>query len=285
MATLQENIRQANSDFNAIKAEIVNAGVEVSEGTKTEEYSVKIRQVYEKGVDDANEEIEHLNDRLEQIIGGGTTGYKSHYHEFWDNYQQNGDRTNYQGAFMGYGWTEKTLKPKYDMTPSRADNMFKVVTSMQIDFVEYLKKLDVTLDFSQCTNFNETFSYCKFDRIGVVDTTSATNLGTTFSNSGMRTIDKLVLKSDGSQTFSSPFNNCTNLENIIIEGVIGKNGFNIQHSTKLSKASIESIINALSITTSGLTVTLSKTAVNNAFTTDEWNTLIATKSNWTISLV
>ena len=54
--------------------------------------------------------------------------------------------------------------------------------------------------------------------------------------------------------------------------------------TKLSKASITSIINGLSADTSGNTVTLSKTAVNNAFTDDEWATLIATKSNWTISL-
>ena len=54
--------------------------------------------------------------------------------------------------------------------------------------------------------------------------------------------------------------------------------------TKLSKASIESIINGLSADTSGLTVTISKTAVNNAFTDEEWATLIATKPNWTISL-
>ena len=64
--------------------------------------------------------------------------------------------------------------------------------------------------------------------------------------------------------------------------------------TLLSKASITSIINALSSTTSGLTVTLSKTAVNTAFETEsggadgstsqEWLALATTKSNWTISL-
>lgn len=64
---------------------------------------------------------------------------------------------------------------------------------------------------------------------------------------------------------------------------------------KLSKPSITSIINCLSTTTSGLTVTLSKTAVNNAFetsegvadgsTSQEWLNLVATKTNWTISLV
>ena len=76
---------------------------------------------------------------------------------------------------------------------------------------------------------------------------------------------------------------------------ITKNGFDVQWSTELSKESIISIINALSDTTTALTVTLSKTAVNNAFetakgnadgsTSEEWAALIATKQNWTISLV
>jgi hypothetical protein len=67
--------------------------------------------------------------------------------------------------------------------------------------------------------------------------------------------------------------------------VIGQKNFNVHWSPKLSKASIESIINALSSTTSGLTVTISKTAKEAVFTTEEWATLIATKPNWTISLV
>ena len=57
---------------------------------------------------------------------------------------------------------------------------------------------------------------------------------------------------------------------------------------KLTKASLTSIINGLSADTSGLTVTLSKTAVNNAFGgTDsaEWLELVAIKPNWTISLI
>ena len=220
------------------------------------------------------------------IIGNNyDKGKQDEYDAFWDEYQQNGARTNYQHAFSGHGWTEKTFKPKYDMMPSRGDGMFRLNTTMTGDFVELLKTLDVTLDFSKCTNFNDAFSYCYFDRIGIIDTTSASNLGTTFAYSRIRTIDKLVLKSDGSQKYSNPFASQEHLENLTIEGTIGQNGFNVQYSTKLSKASITSIINALSTTTSGLTVTLSQTAVNNAFTTDEWNALIATKSNWTISLV
>jgi hypothetical protein len=75
------------------------------------------------------------------------------------------------------------------------------------------------------------------------------------------------------------------LEELYCEGTLDITGLNLKDSTKLNKASIESIISVLSTTTTGLSITLSKTAVNNAFTTDEWNALIGTRTNWTISLV
>jgi hypothetical protein len=91
------------------------------------------------------------------------------------------------------------------------------------------------------------------------------------------------------------FESLYGLKEVRFNGTIGQNGLNFQWSTKLSKASIESVITALSPNTSGLSVTLSKTAVNAAFETSvgakdgsasaEWATLIATKQNWTINLV
>ena len=83
-----------------------------------------------------------------------------------------------------------------------------------------------------------------------------------------------------------------NVQNLIIEGTIGQNGLNLQHSKKLSKESITSVINALSTSTGGLSITLSKTAVDNAFynnivvgsNTMEWGQLVASRSNWTINL-
>ena len=41
------------------------------------------------------------------------------------------------------------------------------------------------------------------------------------------------------------FINCTALEDLVIEGVIGNNGFSVQWSTKLSHDSLMSIMNAL----------------------------------------
>ena len=65
-----------------------------------------------------------------------------------------------------------------------------------------------------------------------------------------------------------------------------------QYSTNLTTASLTSIINGLNADVTGQTLTLSKTAVNNAFGididdvwtwTDEWNILRDSKSNWTFS--
>ena len=79
-----------------------------------------------------------------------------------------------------------------------------------------------------------------------------------------------------------------------VEGVIGQNGFDVHWSTNLKTASIVSIVEALSDSTSGLSVTLSQTAVNNMvfpFTSERtgitygsWSELEGTKTNWTISL-
>ena len=96
-------------------------------------------------------------------------------------------------------------------------------------------------------------------------------------------------------SFNSVFLNAHSLKNVVFLGSIANGGLDLQWSTQLSKASITSLINALSETTSALSVTLSRTAVNAAFETSagakdgvssaEWATLIATKPNWTISLV
>lgn len=110
--------------------------------------------------------------------------------------------------------------------------------------------------------------------------------------SSLTTIQQLDLTS-GSY-INTMFTGCTSLVNLTMTGTIKSSGFNVSPCVKLSKDSITSVINALSSTTTGKSVTLSKTAVNTAFetssgagdgsTSEEWTTLIATKFNWTISL-
>lgn len=228
---------------------------------------------------------------------GFEAGEKSAYDTFWDKYQDFGRRVVYQYMFCGQGWNSTTFRPKYDMQPTNAEGMFRNATfdwASNVDLVSILENCDVVLDFSKCQYLSYAFYYAQFTRLGVIDATSAYSIAYTFTNSGrLHTIEKVIVHENLQYTDS--FAGCSNLENLIIEGSIGKNGFNTKDCIKLSKASHTSIINALSATTTGLTVTFSLTAVNKAFETSEgandgsssgeWTDLIATKSNWTISLL
>ena len=108
----------------------------------------------------------------------------------------------------------------------------------------------------------------------------------------LKTIE--VVRCNENTTLLSTFLNCTALENVRFEGVIGQT-VSFQSSNKLSKESIIDAIEHLSTTASGKTISFTQIAVNKAFETSEgandgstsaeWNALIAPKSNWTISLV
>ena len=150
------------------------------------------------------------------------------------------------------------------------------------------------LDTSNGTNFYGMFSGCaKLTTIPQLDTSNGTNFSQMFIGCTKLTTIPQLDTSKGTN-FSHMFSSCTNLTNLTMTGTIKANGMDLHYSTKLSKASIISVINALSDTTNALKVQLSKTAVNNAFetsdgvadgsTSEEWTTLIATKANWTIAL-
>lgn len=220
-------------------------------------------------------------------------GKKAEYDAFWDEFQENGVRRRYGYAFSR--WLDTIFYPKYDIVCTESANWLFAASKIT-DLKGRLQECGVVLDTSGATSIAEAFAYSTLTRIPTVSTLSTTGLTYAFASSfALVEIEKIILKDNGSQSFNSTFVRCDSLEKIIFEGVIGQNGFNVQWSTKLSKASITSIINALSSTTGGLTVTLSKTAVNTAFETSagagdgstsaEWQSLIATKSNWTISLI
>ena len=105
-----------------------------------------------------------------------------------------------------------------------------------------------------------------------------------------------TLNFENVQYANNTFLNCSKLEEVRITGTITckytTGGLYLGACTLLSRESIESIVNHLSDTI-GMTLTLSSTAVTNAFgstTATEWIELITPKSNqynglWTISLV
>lgn len=242
-----------------IKKAIKSNGVELSDDAPVSEYAGKIEGLFD-------------------------AGKKAEYDALWDNLQNYGTRQWYRYAFISE-WNNNNFFPKYDLVPKQYSyGMFwgNRVTNL----AKRLEECGVILDTSGVDDFGTFFSNSLSVRLPTTSTVSASYLNNIFQNSYAETIDKLILKNDGSQTFStSMFASCSLLKNIVIEGIIGQNGFNISWSKLLTKESITSIINALSSITAGLTVTISLTAVNTAFSSEEWETLAATKSNWTISLI
>ena len=256
----------------------------------SEGYSVGRAEGHEDGFTEGRET--GFNEGFDSglVVGkadGIEQGKQAEYDRFWDAYQQNGTLTNYERCFAGRGWTAENFKPKYDIVPVTITQMFSAAALPNCDLDELAAKAGVSIDFSKATTFTEPFLWGVVVKVGTIDTRSAENLQTIFGYAyKLKTIRLLILKDDGSQLFgNNSFNYCNELVDLTIQGVIGTTGANLQWSTKLSKDSITSVVNALSSTTSGLSITLSKTAVNNAFTTAEWNTLAGTKTNWTINLV
>lgn len=223
---------------------------------------------------------------------GFEAGKKSEYDAFWDSYQEYGNRTTtYEYAFARNGWTDVTFKPKYDLiVKSTANQMF--YTSYITNLKKTLSDCGVVLDTSEATNFNGMFQQARTTHVPTLDMRKATSTSHAFSYSYIEEIEKIIVAE--TVPWQSAFMNCSRLKHLFVEGVIGQNGFNVQWSTMLSRESIESIINALSTTTSGLTVTLSKKAVDAAIKLAEpdddstssgwWAWLIGTRPNWTISL-
>ena len=206
------------------------------------------------------------------------TGKKSEYDAFWDTYQDNGNRTNYANAFGGVGWTDTLFKPKYNMQITDSYMMFRNTK------VTDLSNLSVLLDFSKSINMQYMFQWATTKHIGVIDMSNMGGqthgmLGYTYY---LHTIDKIIVTER--VIFSSDaLMQARLLANITFEGVIG-NSIDFQWSP-LTKESITNIIEHLSPTVAGQTVTFKRSAKEAAFTDDEWAELISTKPNWTFSLI
>ncbi|MBQ8747368.1 MAG: hypothetical protein IJZ08_05810 [Clostridia bacterium] len=213
---------------------------------------------------------------------GKVEGMQAEYNRFWDAYQQNGARVSYENAFGGVGWTDALFNPKYDMQPNNSYMMFRSTG------IKDLTNLNVAVDFSKSTNMQYMFQWARVEKIGTFDARSCNNLNNTFTYVlYLHTIEKLILRDDGTNAFTQTFTEANALQNITIEGVIG-NTLDMRSCKKLSQDSIYSIIRALSDTASGKSVTLAQAAVVSAFgSTDSghWLILCDEKRNWTISLV
>ena len=258
---------------------------------KPSEMTAGVEAVHAKGYDNGHTEgysEGHLIGTEEGYESGHANGYSAGYAEgaqteydrFWNEFQDYGERTDYTYAFRY--WGGDYIRPKYKVQniTGQAAVMFQHAK---------VKKLEAAhFDLTGADKLTDTvygmFNGCRqLEEIEDLNIPATNYTGTWFNCVSLKKI--AVVRCMAGKAFSSAFGNCEALEDVTFTGVMSTNGLNLQYSTKLNRASIESVINVLSTSTSGRTVTLSKTAVNNAFEDSEWEALIATRSNWTISLI
>ena len=202
-----------------------------------------------------------LDDMATEIPKVYEAGKQAEQDELWEQFQDGGKEKSYYYAFAYKRFNDETYNPKYDIrigngtTPGRDVFYNSAITDTKVNIYANSSSL------YQC--FYGAVLLETIRLLSVYETTSL------------------------DQTFPS----CESLKNITIEGVIGQN-IDI-HWSPLTTESIVNIIEHLSTTSSGKTLTLNTSAVNamtfpytsteSGVTYNGWDELIGTRSNWTIS--
>lgn len=217
---LGKNVNQANSDFVAIKGKIVEKGVEVADGTRTAEYADKVDAVFEAGQEEA-------------------------HFRFWDSFQAKGTRTSWSRAFEK--WDTLAIYPVHDIKPEGdVGYLFYKITGESIDISERFSECGIVFDTSKATSISYAFYSSLITRIPKIDTTAMDKVKDFApSTVNLHTIDEIILRDDGSQTFGDSMVSWdSSLTNVKISGTIG-NDIKFTGCSALSHESLMSIINAL----------------------------------------
>lgn len=221
-------------------------------------------------------------------------GKKTEYDSFWDSWQEFGNRRDYTNGFCGTGWKDDEFYPKYNLKPYQIVSMFGR-TRMNIDLARRFEDCKIVLDLSSCGSDASTIFFdTQFNRLPALDFSRCTKINDAIGSSpNLVTVDSITINENA--TVNRLCGNCAALQNIQVLGTIGNSGIDLAASSKLSHDSIASFVNALSKKGSGKSITFSQDSVNREFetqnglcdgsTSEEWLNLIATRANWTVSLV
>ena len=237
-----------------------------------------------KGV---NGKITETNEMLEEALYGISSGGRSINDCWWDCVTNNNAKRDYAYAFYGTDFSKVSgFNPPYTLKPSNMADVFyyaRGITKIKKEHINWTDNASLNYAFANCYDLEEV------EEIEI----SSHHMWLFANCSKLHTIGNLILREGCLFNSNSPFANCNALENITLTGVI-LNSVSFQWSPLLTIESIENIISVLSDDVTGQTLTLNKaakTAYYNAHSTEyanadeAWNTLVATKPNWMISLV
>lgn len=190
-------------DFLKGIADKIRAKLSSSDPINPQDFEDKIDAVYESGKD-------------------------AQYDEFWDGFQQNGDRAAYEYAFANV-WTNEMFKPKYNINVKLGNhsNIFSY-SNITGSLKTILEELGITLSFYQIparsSGANYLFVGTKFTELPALDFSQALGdqaLQAAFvDNRYLETIEKLILPANCTGYGTRTFTACPALQNIKFEGTI-----------------------------------------------------------------
>lgn len=204
-------------------------------------------------------------------------GKQAEYDAFWDAYQQNGNRTDYQNCFSGEGWTEETFKPKYDIFTTNSYMLFRRTGIKDLGAAIHNCGKKVTTSH---TNLQFTFQQSQYlESIdGIEFTVPLIYINGAFSNCNvLRKIQTLPIAENAT---TLDFTQIPALEDVSFSGVIPVN-ISFAQSRLLSNTSVQSIIDHLKDLTGATAKTLTFHATVGGNMTAEQKAAITAK-NWTL---
>ena len=176
-----------------------------------------------------SEETFKPNEMADKVSEVYDKGRQDEWSDFWDGFQNYGKRTKYGQGFYAYNngclWNDNMFKPKYDII--MVGSATEAFRGAQItDLKGILDRQGVVLDTSQVTSARFMFQSCAnithLPEINGANFTSD-NSDTIFSYaSKLHTVDKFVVRADGTLNMNNDFYACSALENIRFGGVIGR---------------------------------------------------------------
>lgn len=189
MASLKENIQQAISDFDNIKAALEENDIEIPKGTDTKEYADKIRLLAKQSGIDTKKMTDF------------SLFFQSDHNIDVLPYIDTRNGTIFNGMFKG-----STISEFPDLD-----------TSNGIDFTEMFLECSnlnkANISTINATNITGMFKSCKSLKSQSINAQNATDLSYSFNNcSNLEIVD--LGSTEKGQNFRSMFSNCSNLKEI-----------------------------------------------------------------------
>ena len=222
-----------------------------------EDYKNTCDTIREKTSDTEPIKSGELAEKVDKVYDAGQKA-------LWDIVTQNNTRESW--SYLSTGWHCEYLRPPYKICPTSGtiaqmfseNHALKKVESEYFDFSGYTPT-QTTGTSAWYGTFRASINLEEIEDLGM----KAGGYYQTFSScSSLKKI--AVVRSQAETAWNGAFSSCKALEEIRIKnnddevGTIGQNGFNVSACTKLSKASMLSILNACNKANAGVTITLPK---------------------------